>query len=72
MLELWKEVFKVSRRDLITVSIENGHYEVHDYVKNESYVAVKAEPNDENLNALDVVRIVSVLLNGYERKKLAK
>lgn len=58
----------MSRRDLITVSIENGHYEVHDHTKNESYVAVKAEPKDENLNALDVIRIVSVLLNGYERK----
>jgi hypothetical protein len=58
----------VSRRDLITVSIENGHYEVHDYVKNESYVAVKAKPNEENLNGLDVIRIVSMLLNRYERK----
>ena len=62
----------MSCRDLITVRIENEHYEVYDHTKNELYVSVKVEPNDENLNALDVVRIVSVLLNGYERKKLAK
>ena len=58
----------MSRRDLITVSVENGHYEVNDYIKNETYVSVKAEPKNENLNGVDVIRIVSMLLNRYERK----
>lgn len=55
--------------DIVTVSYQNGHYEVYDHTKNETWVkTVFPNGNSSDLDASDVYELVEKIVTNYEWK----
>ena len=56
-------------QDIVTVSYQNGHYEVYDHTKNETWVkTVFPNGNSRDMDTLDVCALVERIVNSYEQE----
>ena len=56
--------------DIITVSWQNGHYEVYDHINNSTWVHVMMPFNgSREMDSLDVCSAVETILREYEERK---
>ena len=55
--------------DIVTVSYQNGHFEVYDHTTNETWQKVMfPNGNGRDMDVLDVCALVERIVNGYEDK----
>lgn len=57
--------------DIVTVSWQNGHYEVYDHKNNRTYTALTYRENSVDIDAYDACRIVDDIMynDEYDRRK---
>ena len=59
--------------DVVTVSYQNGHYEVYDHTTNTTWVRVMfPNGNSRDMDTLDVCSAVERIMNEYDAKRVGE
>lgn len=59
--------------DIVTISFQNGHYEVYDHRRNETTTKVMGKNGKlKDLTAWNVCRTVERIMDSYEEEKQCK